>query len=274
MRRLGIGLACLALAACGKAPDATEPGDNVTGASGVAFDYGYELRIPSSRISAIQDRHASACERLGPARCRITGLTYSVDPAGTIAASLSIRIAAPLARAFGREAVAAAEAAGGALVGAEIVGTDALGAIEAAAEERRSTGEPVAALDRELARGDLPATERAELRSQRAEAAAFQEASAAAETRARASLATTPMSFAYAAGRGTGLEAIFADAGQSALASVGFTLAAALWVLANLGPPAILLLLLLFVWRRWGRRWSDRVFAAEPAYASPAVPPE
>jgi len=47
----------------------------------------------------------------------------------------------------------------------------------------------------------------------------------------------------------------FRDAGDTALGSIGLTLAALLWVVAGLGPPFLVLALVFLLWLRWGRRW-------------------
>jgi uncharacterized lipoprotein len=60
-----------------EATDASAPGVNVTAAPGVAFNYRYAFQLPSSRIAAAQEAHASACETLGLTKCRITGMRYN-----------------------------------------------------------------------------------------------------------------------------------------------------------------------------------------------------
>lgn len=112
MRWLSVGLACLALAGCSKAPDRDGPGEVATTANGVAFAYRYDFRLPSSRIADAQEAHAQACEQLTPARCRITGMSYRLDGSGQVAASLDVRVAAPIARAFGRRGVQGIETTG------------------------------------------------------------------------------------------------------------------------------------------------------------------
>lgn len=226
MRWLSVGFACLALTACSKAPDRDGPGETATGASGVAFAYRYDFRLPSSRIADAQEADAQACEQLTPARCRITGMTYRLDGSGQVAASLDVRVAAPIARAFGRRGVKGIEVAGGALGGAEIIGTDAVPAAEAAKADTADAG-----------------TDRA-----------------AAAVEAQASVSTTPISFTYAAGTGVGLAARLSEAAQAGYLSLTWTLATALTLLAYLGPPLILLFLLALLWRRLGRRWWTRAF--------------
>ena len=52
------------------------PGIAPSAAPGVAFNYRYAFRLPGERISAVQEQHAAACEKLGLDRCRITGMRY------------------------------------------------------------------------------------------------------------------------------------------------------------------------------------------------------
>jgi hypothetical protein len=217
-------------------------------------------------MTIISPSHRRACEQLGVARCRITGLRYTVGSQGDISASLSVKLAAPLARGFGRDAVKRAESLGATLTGADISGTDVATAATATATENTDITAERHRVDRELARTDLTATERAELRQQQGAliAGARNASSNAAEQ--RDSLANTPMTFAYRTGRGTGLVDRIRDAGDTALASAGLTITALFWVLAALGPPGLVIAMAYLLWRRWGRRsWvklverSDRV---------------
>jgi hypothetical protein len=251
------GAIALSLAGCSKAPESSAGEPDIAGNSvaGVAFDYSYDLTLPSSRISDLQEEHARACERLGATRCRITGLRYTVGRQGDVSANLSVKIAAPLARAFGRAGVKQAESVGATLTGADISGTDVATAAAATATERTDVAAERARIDRELARVDLSPRERAELRQQQAVAQGQATAAAATASEQRESLANTPMSFDYTTGRGTGLVDRLQDAGDTALGSIGLTVTALLWVLAALGPPLLVILLVFLVWRRWIQRW-------------------
>jgi len=253
----------LSLAGCSKAPESSAGEPDIAGNSvaGVAFDYSYDLTLPSSRISDLQEEHARACERLGATRCRITGLRYTVGQQGDISASLSVKIAAPLARAFGRAGVKQAESVGATLTGANISGTDVATAAAATATERTDVAAERARIDREQARVDLSPRERTELRQQQAVAQGQATAAAAAASEQRESLANTPMSFDYTTGRGTGLVDRLQDAGDTALGSIGLTVTALLWVLAALGPPLLMILLVFLVWRRWIQRWWTDLMA-------------
>jgi hypothetical protein len=256
MKRLLIGLIAASLAGCSKAPDSSAGEPDVAGRAiaGVAFNYSYYLALPSSRIADLQEDHARACERLGVERCRITGLRYTVERQGDVNASLSVKLAAPLARAFGRDGVKRAESLGATLTGADINGTDVATAAAATSAENTDINAERARVDRELARTDLSASERGELRRQQAALIVGARTASTTAAEQRDSLANTPMTFAYRTGRGTGLVDRLRDAGDTALGSAGLTLTALLWVLAALGPPILAIALLSLLWRRWGQR--------------------
>jgi hypothetical protein len=272
------GIAALALAGCSKAPESAETGGTLGPAMGnatvarLAFTYGYSLTLPARSIDDVQEAHAGACEALGPERCRITGITYNVDSAGDVSASLSANVAAPLARRFGRDAVTAAERAGATLTGANIGGTEAAPEVSAAAGQTGDAQADLARIDRELARSDLPAPERAELQSQRAVRLADLRTATTVRSGAQASIVTAPVRFSYATGRGTGFVNRLRDSGDTALGSAAATLSAALWLLATFGPPLLGLLLLALLWRRFGRPLWARLLAATDRPARPSHP--
>jgi hypothetical protein len=256
-------VALVGVGGCGRAPE-DGASEVATNATDLAFTYAYRFRLPSDRIGAAQDAHATACERIAP-RCRITGMTYHVDSAGVANASLDVALAAPIARRFGRQSVTGVEAAGGALVGAEIGATDTRVERIAGELDEVQARDDRARLQRELARADLPAAERAELRRQLDEATPRARAGDAAASTARAQAQETPMHFAYQPGAGTGVGARVSDAGRALSASTAATLGFTLSALAWLGPPALLILLLVVLWFRWGRRLWQRLLGTPAA---------
>ncbi|USU12086.1 hypothetical protein NF701_16405 [Sphingomonadaceae bacterium OTU29THOMA1] len=270
-----VGIAALALAGCSRAPDGAETGPVLGNATtaGLAFTYGYSLTLPARAIDELQEAHAAACEALGSERCRITGITYNVDHAGDVSASLSANVAAPLARRFGRDAITAAERVGATLTGANIGGTEAAEEVSAATGQSGEAQVDLARIDRELARSDLPAAERAELQSQRAVRLADLRTAAGTHTGARASIVTAPVRFTYSTGRGTGFVNRLRDSGDTALGSTAATLGAALWLLAVLGPPFLGLIILALLWRRFGRPlWARLLAATDRPVAQPRDP--
>ncbi len=273
MRASGTAV-CIAiamLAGCSKAPDGTDapaasetagaPGIAVTAAPGVAFNYRYGFRLPPRAIAAVQEAHASTCEKLGITRCRITGMDYRVVGENDIRGSLRFKLDPTIARAFGKRGIDIVQDAKGTLVSAEITGTDAAEAIERAGGTQAEAAAAVARADAALARSGASAEERTELQRQRAAAATAARDAAATAADNRASLARTPMTFDYESGdavRGFDTSAPLTSALDTMVASGQVTLAVLLGIVAIFGPPAIVFVIGLLLWRRMRRpvaRW-------------------
>jgi hypothetical protein len=266
-----IGAACAMAAACSKAPDShdgaagSDAGPEIGGrsAAGIAFSYAYALVMPGDDIADVQEAHAAACERLGPDRCRITGLHYTVASSGRIDADLSMTVAAAVARTFGRQAVLAAQKSGAVLSGVTIGGTEV--ATQANADTRTATDATAerARIQAELRRRQTPAA-RTELLLRDNELAAQARAARADAATARDSIANTPVSFDYRSGRGAGLVNRLRESGDAAAASTAVTLTTLLSAIATLGPPLLLILLLVVAWRRWGQAAWRRIAGPDP----------
>ncbi len=208
----------LALAGCGKAPekqtsdlrtmdvkeeaaaDAASPGIAVSSAPGVAFNYRYAFRVPNAKISAVQEEHAQACEKLGLDRCRITGMRYRLVSNDEVSAMLAFKLDPTLARDFGKQGIAAVTKAEGMLVDSEITGTDAGAVIEGANRASSGLRDELAKIEEQLKRSGLSTGERTELTQQAASLREQIRSASATRTEARESLATTPMVFDYGSG--------------------------------------------------------------------------
>jgi hypothetical protein len=253
MRRLLPLIALSALAGCGGAPSdrdtasadassnasadvnmdastdaaARAPGLSVTAAPGVAFDYRYAFRLPSTRIAAVQEQHAQACEKLGLARCRITGAKYRVVGEREIEAMLAFKVDPTVARAFGKTGVEAVDKAEGMLVDAEITGTDAGAAIKTASRSEAELTEELRTLEQQMARSGLPGPERARLQMDAQSLRERLRGIRAGRMAQQESVATTPMAFHYGSGelipgfdtRGP-IRAALASAGENFVAGV------------------------------------------------------
>lgn len=280
----------LALSGCGQAPrdgahqgegreeamDAAEPptGVSVTAAPGVAFAYHYAFSLPAARVAAAQESHATACEKLGVARCRITAMRYRLVGENDVEGMLTFKLDPALARAFGKQGIAAIEQAQGRLVDAEISGTDAGAEIARIGTERQNARDELARIDTQLARRDLPAAERSELQRQRGELVARIEAAQAAAGAQRESLATTPMTFDYRSGpavRGFDASAPVGSAIDLLAGSAQATLAFVLGTLALLAPPGLVLAIGLLGWR-WLRPRLPRKRMVEGAVEGAIAP--
>jgi hypothetical protein len=260
---------CLAVTACSKqggggyssnpsretadvAADAG-PGVNVSAAPGVAFAYHYTFRLPSDAISKAQEVHASACEKLGLDRCRITGMRYRVLGENDTEGTLSFKLDPALARAFGKQGIDAITAAAGKLVEAEITGTDAGAEITKLQSLKAQADAELKRIDQQLARTDLKAIERSELQTQRETLVGRINEAKTGTADQQASLATTPMDFDYQSGaavQGFDASAPITSAGSVFVGSVTVTIGFVLTLLAALIPPGLVALLVWLAWRR------------------------
>jgi hypothetical protein len=271
--RKAFGLALvLAAAACSGAPDrgrggggsggeadrasaderaAAPAGIAPTAAPGVAFNYKYAFRLPAERISAVQEQHAQACEKLGLARCRITGMYYHLTGDRNVEARLDFKVDPTIARAFGKEGIAAVAHADGLLVTSDITGTDAGSAINAVDRDQAQQAEALKKIEAQLAQAGLKAPERVELQRQAQQLREAMAAGKAEKADKQESLAKTPMSFAYEAGdMAPGVRRSLSD-------GVGNVVAALEWMLLTLLtllPWALVAGLVWWGWRRFGPR--------------------
>lgn len=246
----------------------------VTAAPGVAFNYRYAFRLDDDRIAAVQEEHAAACETLGVARCRITGMDYRLIRDNEVEGRLEFKLDPAIARKFGKDAIASVAKAEGVLAAANITGED-VGA-QISDSQRRSAGiaDEIARLEARLKQGGLGDRERTELQQQIA--GLRRQLDGERETRrgGEVQLATTPMVFDY---QGTGgLPGIgygnpFSDAANMLIRSGSTLLSFVLVVGAAILPWALFFAGLLLLWRTPPvvavRRWLVGKRAA------PAAPP-
>jgi len=230
-------------------------------APGVAFNYGYEFSLPDKRISAVEEAHAAACEKLGLARCRITGMSYSVDQNEQVTAELDLKLDPIIARQFGKSAQQLVEGNDGSLVRLDIGSSDEGEAIHQASNQKSDAAAQIVQLQKELAK-TKPGTEaRANLVSQiQALQQQVAQQSRAIET-SQMALANTPMEFHYY-GRG-GVPGFRGNpihqAWRTFVTTVVWLVGLLLQALAVLVPVAVLVALFIAVWRtrpvRTVRRW-------------------
>lgn len=269
--------ATLALSACGKKADESAPAaadaaaDSKAGpaisaavAPGVAFAYNYAFTLPGKAISKIQQQHAAACQALGPSRCRITGMSYEQPREDDVSARLDFLLAPDIAASFGNDAVAAVEKAEGKLDNASVRGENAGDAIKLSQTDSAAIEAELSRLEARLAAKGLIAAERAELQQQAGSLRGQLRGKAAERATAEASIATTPVSFAYAsesvlAGKGTFGKA----AGASWSSAQG--LLALLLLIGGIALPWLGIIGLIVLGWRWLRGSRAKPAAADPA---------
>jgi len=236
------------------------PNVAVTAAPGVAFNYRYAFRAPKERVQSLQEQHAQACEKLGLARCRITGLRYRLV-GDDIEAMLAFKLDPAIAREFGKQGIDAVTRAEGMLVDAEISGEDVGSKIVVAKREEGNLEEELKRVEAELARAGLRGSERAELQIQAQQLRERMRASQAVRTEHQESLATTPMVFNYGSGDlapGFGGRPSFAKSLNEAVDNFLGSLAWIFVALVTLLPWALVIGLLAWGGRKLARRFSLR----------------
>ncbi|MBX9858067.1 MAG: DUF4349 domain-containing protein [Sphingomonas sp.] len=245
--------------AASESADARGPGIAITAAPGVAFRYAYDFRLPAARISSTQEAHAQACEALGLARCRITGMHYAVGRgASDVDASLDFKLDPGIARKFGTTGIDTVVKAGGKLGSVDITGTDAGGAIKAIDQESARQRADLDRIDAQLAKLPAKARERVTLQEQADALRQSLNANAASKGAQQASLATTPMHFDYGTTDSfAGFDAESPIAIGLSLGQQSFLAALSLLTIVLAGglPWALLALVGWWLWRRLRKRF-------------------
>lgn len=281
--RIGGVAAALLLASCSQGggeyeqsgeADLASPDISPTAAPGVAFRYEYDFNLPDELIDEVQEAHASTCEGLGPARCRITGLRYSIDTHEQVSAMLQVKLDPDIARQFGNRAVQFVERNEGRLVNAAFSGNDEGENIRTASGQQADLQTRIADIERRLAGLSPGDRERTELQQQleqlRSQLSQTRQQIAGSEER----LANTPMTFNYY-GKGAlpgfrGTNPVV-EGWRTFLASGVAMIRVLLYLIGAVLPWAVLILLIVLILRsrvgrsvrRWWRGWSYRDSAAE-----------
>lgn len=237
------------------------PNISPSAAPGVGFNYDYGFSVPDERIAATQEVHATTCEKLGLERCRITGITYSVDQNEQVIAELDLKLDPLIARQFGKSAQQSVEANDGKLFRLQISSSDEGQAIEQATKQKNDKTSQIAQLQQELAKTKAGTEARTNIISQiQALQQQTSDQSRSIET-SQAALASTPMEIHYY-GRG-GVPGFRGNPVRAAwitfVATVVWLVKILLQVLAILIPLGVLIALLVAMWRsrpvRALRRW-------------------
>jgi hypothetical protein len=253
----------------------TGPGIAPTAAPGVAFNYRYGFRLPAQRIAEVQRQHASACEKMGIDRCRITGMHYRLVNDRDIEGMLAFKLDPMAARKFGEDGVDLVARAEGMLVEAQITGEDAGSEITAATRSEARLQEELREVEEQLKRTGLRSAERAELQMQAERLRESIRANQTTREEKRESLAKTPLVFRYGSGDlapGFDNDAPIGKALENAGDNIVSGVAAFLLILGSLLPWLLLGLLGWFGWRQVNRRFLGG--ASRPVSQSAAASEE
>ncbi len=272
MKRIGPCVALgLALASC-SGPGGEQSADqslsspdiSPTAAPGVAFKFSFDYSLDDGLISKVQEEHAAACERLGVARCRITALRYQIDDLKQVSGMLQVKLDPRIAREFGKRATTLVERNDGTLVTAEFRGDDVGSQINTAQGRQADLQGRIADMERRLASMNAGDREAAQLQVQIDALRRELSGDRALVGQAQQQLANTPLTFNY---YGEGGIAGFDEnpieqSWQLMVESFVFMVGLVLKVLGALLPWALLLALLMLLWRsrpilaarKWWRR--------------------
>ena len=231
------------------ANDATGPGIDRSLAPGVAFQYDYAFTAPAAAITGIQREHASACAKLGPSRCRVTGMAYEQPREGEVSARLDFLLAPDVSQAFASDAIGMVQKAEGKLDNARLEGQNAGQAIVLSQQDSAAIEAEATRIAGRLAAKGLTAAERVELQQQLAGLREQLRGNAQDRRSSEASIATTPVSFSYASEGLIGGKGTFGKAASASLSSVQTALSFALLLAGIALPWAALVALIVLAWR-------------------------
>jgi hypothetical protein len=232
------------------------PGISPAAAPGVAFSYRYAFVLPDKTIAAIQEQHASACEKLGPTQCRIIGMRYTLIDEDQVEAYLQLKLAPDIARGFGKEGITAVDKADGKLVDALIEGRDVGAQITDSNRRSAELRNQLTAIERQLANSGLDQSTRQQLQQQVERIRSQLAAENKGRDESEELLAQTPMIFTYAGEQGFTLGSNpIGDAAGGAWSSFAFMVSTILLALGIALPWLLLAGLLLLAFRSGpGRR--------------------
>lgn len=239
-------------------------------APGVAFRYDFAFTLPGQSISKVQQEHAAACQKLGANRCRVTGMDYEKRDGGAVSARLDFLLAPDIANAFGNDAVAAVEAAKGKLDNANVTGENAGDAIKLSQQDSAGIEAEITRIEARLAAKGLTASERTELQQQLASLREQQRGKVANRRALETSIASTPVSFAYASQSILAGEGTFGKAASASWSSAGSMLSLVMLVLGVALPWLLLIGGVMLIWRSPDlRRLLHRLFGTRPTEPVP-----
>ena len=228
------------------------PGIPVSIAPNLAFEYRYAFKLPDEKISAVQEEHAEACETLGSARCQVVDMKYQQSDAKNAEAMLAFKLDPSIARKFGRDAIASVEKAQGALADGNVTGTNIGGAIEDSQGRSALLAAQLERLEKRLALKGLSPKERASLQERAEDLHKQLDDEGDGRRQGEVKLAMTPVVFTYTSDGGIpgfGKENPFANAASVSANSFATMISFILLLLGAVGPWALLVGLLVLLWR-------------------------
>lgn len=243
-------------------------------APGIAFSYRYAFTLPAKAIAGVQQQHAAACERLGPTRCQVVGMSYDQPRKDEVSARLDLMLAPEIAHSFGGDAIAAVEKADGSIDNASVDGDNAGGAIEDSQRRSSALRAQLTRIEKRMAIPGISKEEKTELAQRASELRGQLGNEQQVRQEKEASLATTPMSFSYGSEGVFSSNNTFGKAAATSLGSLTATLAFLLTAAGLLLPWLLLgaLVVLLLRMRAMKQRLNQMGAITSGNAADPASP--
>lgn len=234
-------------------------------APGVAFEHSYLFGLPAEKISSVQEDHADACQALGVARCRITGLDYQSEGKGDVTAMMAFKLDPALAASFTRDARAMVEKAGGDLSEASLTGTDIGTELAQQGNNETDLRDEIAAIEKQLALPALSKEVRSRLNEELLRLREELRGTKQAIGQGRAKLTLTPVVFNYETAHsipGIDDDAPFAGAATASIKSFVTMIQFLIVAIGVLAPWALLI---------GGLYWLVRLIKRRKAQPAPVV---
>lgn len=292
MRRYCLAAMLIALAACSEGdrgydrsaavqPPATEEAapdrtaETPAVAPRIAYTYSYDYRLPAGRIDDAQRAHIAQCDELGP-RCRIVTMERANSEGDFASAALVLRVDARIAREIGERLDAAVGEAGGESSGRTIQAedlSDQIIDVEARIRAKQALADRLMTLieNRAGSVGELVEAERAFAQAQEELDAARTRLE---EMQGRIEMSTVTIRYSSAAPQG-GVWSPVRDALASAGQMFGWSIAAVITFVVLALPWAFILVLLVWLLRRFGgvRHNLRRLFGRRRPIGAEEPPP-
>lgn len=236
----------------------------------IAYSYDYGFRLPTSEIPKAQQTHVELCERQGPQICRILNMESSGGEGDYASGMLHIEVAAAKARKFGEQLAKTVNDKDGKQISASISGEDLSKQI-VDTEARLRSRELLSVRLTDLLRtrkgtvAELVAAERAVTQVNEE---IDQARSWLREMRGRVAFSKIVINYESGSPVSGGFWRPIRESFNGIASTLGFTIGAAMTLVAFILPWLLIVAVAVYVWRRFGYR-IKRIFSKrEPDHAN------
>lgn len=238
----------------------------------IAYSYDYGFRLPSSEIPKAQQQHISLCNQMPANGCRVLNMSNSGGEGDYANGRLHLEVTAPKARAFGEQLAEAVDQSGGSQIAASISGEDLSKKIvdtEARLRSRVLLSQRLTELLR-TRKGTVAELVEAERAVTDVNEEIDQARSWLKEMRGRVSYSTVMINYQSGAPGSGGFTRPIREAFGGVASTLGYSVGAAVTLIAVMLPWILLLALAIYLRRRF--KGADRTFWGRKL--EPATPAE